>query len=48
MYYHDLQPGNKFTPMLWTRKTINAVWEIFLMIWTCQNGEKSGKDYDKE
>jgi putative heme iron utilization protein len=30
------------------RKTIDAIWEIFLMIWTVRNGELHGKDYDEQ
>ena len=30
------------------QKTINEIWQIFLMIWTCRNGEKYGKDYDEQ
>jgi hypothetical protein len=30
------------------RKTIDAVWKIFLMIWTVCNGELHGKDYDEQ
>ena len=30
------------------RKTVDAIWQIFLMLWTCRNREKYGKDYDKQ
>jgi hypothetical protein len=48
IYYHDLQPDDEFTPNLWICKTVDAIWDIFLTIWTCQNGKKYGKDYDKQ
>ena len=34
--------------MLWMRKTVEKIWQIFLMIWTCWNGEKYGKDYNEQ
>jgi hypothetical protein len=30
------------------RKTIDAIWEMFLTIWTVRNGELHGKDYDEQ
>ena len=30
------------------RKTVDEIWQIFLMIWTCRNGEKYGKDYKEQ
>jgi hypothetical protein len=29
-------------------KTIDAIWDYFLTIWTARNGELYGKDYDKQ
>ena len=29
-------------------KTVDAIWQIFLTLWTCRNGEKYGTDYDKQ
>ena len=48
LYYKDLQPGNNYTLTLWMRKTVDAIWQIFLTLWTCRNGEKYGTDYDKQ
>jgi hypothetical protein len=28
-------------------KTVDAVWDLFLVIWTSHNGELHGKDYDE-
>ena len=36
------------TLTLWMRKTVDVIWQIFLMLWTCRNGEKYGKDYDEQ
>ena len=30
------------------RKTVDAIWQIFLTLWTCRNGEKYGTDYDEQ
>ena len=48
LYYKECLPGDKFTPMLWMRKTVDEIWQIFLMIWTCWNGKKYGKDYKEQ
>jgi hypothetical protein len=32
-YYKVRQPGDLFNPSLWMRKTIDALWQIFLTIW---------------
>ena len=48
LYYKDLQPGDNYTLTLWMRKTVDAIWQISLMLWTCRNGEKYGKDYDEQ
>ena len=48
LYYKEHQPGYKYTPTLWMCKTINEIWQIFFMLWTCRNGEKYGKDYDEQ
>jgi hypothetical protein len=37
-----------YNPALWTRKTIDQLWDQFLTIWTCQNGEKFGNDYEEQ
>jgi hypothetical protein len=38
-YYKYRQPGDTYNPNLWMTKTIDAVWDLFLVIWTAQNGE---------
>ena len=48
LYYKARQPGDKYTPTLWMRKTIDEIWQIFFTLWTCRNGEKYGKDYDEQ
>jgi hypothetical protein len=30
------------------KKTVNAVWDLFLVIWTARNGELHGKDYEEQ
>jgi hypothetical protein len=47
-YYKVWQPGDAVNPSLWMQKTINAIWQIFLMIWLMQNGELHGKDYEEQ
>jgi hypothetical protein len=43
------QPGDAFNPSLWMQKTINAIWQIsLLMIWLTQNGELHGLDYEEQ
>jgi hypothetical protein len=29
-------------------KTVDTVWDLFLVIWTTRNGGLHGKDYDKQ
>ncbi len=29
-------------------KTVDAIWDYFLLIWTDWNGKLYGKDYDKQ
>ena len=29
-------------------KTVDAIWDYFLLIWTDRNGELYGKDYDEQ
>jgi hypothetical protein len=29
-------------------KTVDAIWDYFLLIWTDRNGEMYGKDYDEQ
>jgi hypothetical protein len=29
-------------------KTVDAVWDLFLVIWTARNGELHGKDYEEQ
>jgi hypothetical protein len=33
---------------LWMTKTVDAIWDYFLAIWTEQNGKLCGKDYDEQ
>ncbi len=33
---------------LWMTKTVDAIWDYFLAIWTEQNGKLHGRDYDKQ
>jgi len=46
-YYKECQPGDRYTPKLWMRKTIDQLWQFYLTIWHCRNGEKHGIDYDE-
>ena len=47
-YYKHQQPGDSYNPTLWMTKTIDAIWDYFLTIWTKRNGELYGKDYDEQ
>jgi hypothetical protein len=47
-YYSERQPGLFYNPNLWSRKTIDQMWKVFLTIWHCRNGELYGKDYDEQ
>jgi hypothetical protein len=47
-YYKFRQPGDSYNPNLWMMKTVDAIWDYFLLIWTDRNGELYGKDYDKQ
>jgi hypothetical protein len=38
-YYRYCQPGDMYNPNLWMTKTVDAVWDLFLVIWTTHNGE---------
>jgi hypothetical protein len=46
-YYKHQKPGDSYNPTLWMTKTIDAIWDYFLTIWTKRNGELYGKDYDE-
>jgi hypothetical protein len=45
-YYRYCQPGDTYNPNLWMTKTVDAVWDLFLVIWTARNGKLHGKEYD--
>jgi hypothetical protein len=47
-YYKVRQPGDTYIPTLWMTKTVDAIWDYYLTIWTAQNGELYGKDYDEQ
>jgi hypothetical protein len=47
-YYKHRQPGDSYNPTLWMTKTIDAIWDYFLTIWTKRNGELYSKDYDEQ
>jgi hypothetical protein len=47
-YYKVRQPGESFNPTLWMTKTVDAIWDYFLLIWTERNGELYEKDYDEQ
>jgi hypothetical protein len=46
--YKVRQPGDTYNPKLWMTKTVDAIWDYYLTIWTARNGELYGKDYDKQ
>jgi hypothetical protein len=33
-YYKFRQPGDSYNPNLWMTKTVDAIWDYFLLIWT--------------
>ncbi len=47
-YYRHHQQGDTYNPHLWMTKTVDAVWNLFLTIWTTWNGELYGRDYDEQ
>jgi hypothetical protein len=47
-YYKVRQPGDTYNPTLWMMKTVDAILDYYLTIWTAQNGELYGKDDDKQ
>jgi hypothetical protein len=47
-YYKICQPGELHDPNLWMRKTVDAIWQIFLKIWITRNGELFGKNYEEQ
>jgi hypothetical protein len=47
-YYKIRQPGEPHNPSLWMRKTVEAIWQIFLKIWLTRNGELYGKNYEEQ
>jgi hypothetical protein len=47
-YYKSRQPGDSYNPNLWMTKTVDAIWDYFLLIWTDRNGKLYGKDYDEQ
>jgi hypothetical protein len=47
-YYKFQQPGDSYNPNLWMTKIVDAIWDYFLLIWTDQNGELYGEDYDEQ
>jgi hypothetical protein len=47
-YYKFRQPGDSYNLNLWITKTIDAIWDYFLLIWTDCNSELYGKDYDEQ
>jgi hypothetical protein len=32
-YYKVHQPGDTYNPTLWMMKTVDAIWDYYLMIW---------------
>jgi hypothetical protein len=47
-YYKERKPGKPHSPKLWARKTVDQIWQTFLDIWQCRNGELHGKDYKEQ
>jgi hypothetical protein len=47
-YYKIRQPGELHNPSLWMRKTVEAIWQIFLKIWLTRNGKLYGKNYEEQ
>jgi hypothetical protein len=47
-YYKFRQPRDSYNLNLWMTKTVDAIWDYFLLIWTDRNGELYGKDYDEQ
>jgi len=46
-YYRMKCPGDKFSPKMWTRRTIEQTWKLFITIWHCRNGELYGTDFEE-
>ena len=46
-YYTHREPGEKFTPKLWMRKTIDQMWKFYIALWHCRNGELHGHDFEE-
>ena len=44
-YYYRMKGGIDTTPALWSHKTIDFLWELFINIWYCRNGELHGHNY---
>jgi hypothetical protein len=47
-YYKIRQPGDTYNPTLWMTKTVDAIWDYFLAIWTERNGELHGRNYEEQ
>ena len=46
--YECRQPGDTRNPSLWVTKTVDAVWDLFLVTWTARNGELRGKSCEEQ
>ena len=47
-YYKEQQPGESFNPQLWTRKTIDQLWDFYISLWHCRNGELHRHDFEEQ
>ena len=45
-YYRYRRPPEPHSPKLWMRKTIDQIWNLYLSLWQCRNGELHGPDFE--
>lgn len=48
LYYKERQPDEPHNPTLWMRKTVDQLWEFYIAIWYCRNGELHGHDFEEQ
>ena len=48
VYYREQWPDEPHNPSLWMRKMIDQIWDFYIALWHCRNGELHGHDFDEQ
>lgn len=44
----ERRPDEPHNPTLWARKAVDQLWEFYITLWQCRNGELHGHDFEEQ